>query len=421
MITRSLRKSRLAEGYATGKFSGSTWYGTKSTKESAKKKFPDQSPFNDGYANDSTWGLCYNNLRAQVWQPDLANSRICVFFQLEWVLVLIEDFNCNPKNIVFFSDHPTKTKLASGYGAIVINSDGPDDKVAEGKLLQMEKFKYVLKNAPWDSGIKTNLKLPYESYGTGYCSFSYLGHEILEQDGICVDVMPTNFMCMVSASSWRKWILSNFEILNISIWDNTDGKVFEGVTMSDVVTMVSRKKANPNNTSVEWVSYSGDPFTVDLTAYDFWPIYKNAMSVAIFNNVMQHKTGNLPAFNGGSDLKQVIPTLPNFISGNLSKLGARQNPDPRANNKFQKAIMPAIKAPMWLGFSSKQEMDFQYDWMGTTHYAYALSMVQSTPLNQPYLFSLLGEHNFQDTDFNKTFSVTPRQDEEIVRWHKSIK
>ena len=70
---------------------------------------------------------------------------------------------------------------------------------------------------------------------------------------------------MPDYQGWRSWMLENFEILNISIWDNSQGDVFDGITMSDVVTIVSRRVTKPNNTAVEFVSYKGQPFTINLT------------------------------------------------------------------------------------------------------------------------------------------------------------
>jgi hypothetical protein len=393
MIVRSPLKVAISQLYAREAFAPSSWY-VKSL----------QSPFTDGVSSEASWQIAYNALRNQFWE---ISGDGLVLFQIEWVAVLLEDLERDPKSITFFSDNEKKSQLARGLGVKVIT---------DLEELRTMKFDYLLKNAPYDKGIKHNVNLPFPNTVGPHSAFSFVGHEILNDGGICFDVLPCNFMCLPAAQGWRKWMLNNFEILNITLWDNSQRQVFD-IAMSDIVTMVTRKSNNPKNNMVEWIAYNSAPFTVDLTRYDIWPMYKSPLSIPILSAVMSDRTKLLECDGGDHD--KINPPPENFISGNLARLGQRQNPCPQKS--FQKDIIKNIAQPIWLGYSTAQEKDYQFNWMATKHYAYVFSMIQSTPKNQPSLFALMGEHNFQDTDFNKHFNVTPTHDQEIEKWHNSIK
>jgi hypothetical protein len=394
MITRTPLKKAISIAYAQDRFP-STWYKS-------------QSPFKDGAHPTSSWNLPYNAIRAQFWQ---LNGHGLVMFQLEWAVLLVEDFNIDPSTLVFLSDSSLKTKFARQLGIRVIESQGPEDMVSLQELTNMKPFDYVLKNAPWDKGLGQGIDLPFNRT-TAYATFNYFGHSLLADQGICLDILPSNWMCMPDYQGWRNWMLENFEILNISIWDNSQGEVFDGITMSDVITMVSRRTLSPTNTSVEYVSYGGVPFTVDLTRYNVWPMYKSPISIKILDEVMRSKVRDL------STGTEAAPPVW-FVSASNTRAGKRQNPTPR--NDFTKGTLKAVACPIWLGYSSQQSLDTHWEWMATTHYAYVLSMLQSSPKRQPIFYSMLGEHDFQNNDFYTHFNVTPTHDREIQQWYNLIK
>lgn len=277
------------------------------------------------------------------------------------------------------------------------------------------KFDFIVGNPPYDKGIKHNLTLPFGNKVGIYSAFCYAVKDWLVDGGVCALVLPCNFMCLPSASSFRKWMLDNYQIVKVELHDNSKQQIFD-IGMSDVLVLTFKNTKNIDNTKVKWQAYNTGEFEVDLTKYDIWPMYKNAESAVIFDNVMQSKVSDILRFDGGSTKKQMTPTSPYFISGNLTRMGARQNPNPRESNKFQKDEIRDVKAPMWVAFDTEQEKNIHYEWMGTAHYAYVLSIIQSSPLNQPVFFSLMGIHNFTDTDFTSKFKVTADQQAEIDRW-----
>lgn len=341
-----------------------------------------------------------------------------------------EPVNNSIKTMVLCTVEKAIDLLHNGYTDIVVATpnDDPIKKVCNVVGLQTMSsdiilnnknnmnFDFIVGNPPYDKGIKHNLSLPFGNKVGIYSAFCYAVKDWLADEGVCTLVLPCNFMCLPSASSFRKWMIDNYQIVKVELHDNSKQQIFD-IGMSDVLVLTFKKTKNINNQKVVWKAYGTTEFEVDITKYNIWPMYKNAESMIIFDNVMQGKVSDITHFDGGSTKKQMTPRTPYFISGNLTRMGARQNPNPRESNKFQKNKMRDVKAPMWVAFDSSKENDIQYEWMGTSHYAYVLSMVQSTPLNQPVFFSLMGVHNFEDTNFNSKFSITAAQQAEIDRWY----
>jgi hypothetical protein len=339
------------------------------------------------------------------------NSSVLVLFTIEWAVYLQEK---GYKDIAVAVD--THDKIIHW----VCNTVGIKylllDEIKEKKL----KFDVVVGNPPYDKGIKLSQKLPFSNRVGVYSAFCFMVKNLLKDTGVCTFVLPCNFMCLPSAESFRSWLMSNYNITQVELVDNSKQQVFK-IGMSDVLVLTLTNTTQPtNNTQVKWIAYGSNPFIIDLTKYDIWPMYRSSISVEIFDSVMMHKTRNIKEFDGGDTDKQKYPRAPYFISGNLTRMGARQNPNPRVTNKFQKNVIRDIKMPIWIAFEVEQENDIHFEWMATQHYAYVLSMIQSTPKNQPIFFSYMGEHNFQDTDFVRTFNITAEHTSEINNWHKNL-
>jgi hypothetical protein len=327
---------------------------------------------------------------------ELENKTVLVLFNIEFVISLVYTYGVSPENITFYSDHDNKTLMAERFGVKYCTS-----------LDNLMKFDVIVSNPPYDRGIKTNFDLPFRNIGP-HSAFTYLSHNNLKEDGSFAVVLPCNFMCLPSASEFRSWFLSNFQIEKINVIDNTGGKVFD-IGLSDIVTIVAAKKDSPDNTSIIW----NDSFNVDITKYDLWPMFKTKESVSIFDKLVASKTSAVP-FAGGKD---DTPT-DHILSTHLTRLGQRQNPSPR--KMFVKDAVKDVTIPVWFGYSSEEQKNFQWEWLGTNHYAYVLSLVQSTPKNQPFLFQYLGEHNFTNTDFIRHFNLTDEEIDAISQWKASF-
>jgi hypothetical protein len=141
-------------------------------------------------------------------------------------------------------------------------------------------------------------------------------------------------------------------------------------------------------------------------------MYKSPISIKILDNVLQSKIADLPTGTEATPPAWVV-------SASNTRAGKRQNSAPR--HDFTKGTLKDVSCPIWLGYSSQVSLDTHWEWMATSHYAYVLSMLQSSPKRQPSFYSMLGEHEFRNNDFYAHFNVTPTHDKEIQQWYNLIK
>ena len=273
------------------------------------------------------------------------------------------------------------------------------------------KFDLIVSNPPWDTGLGQGLDLPFRRT-TAYATFNYHNYNLITDNSQTIEVLPTNWMCQPNYQGWRKWMITHWQIEDITIYSNNNKKLFN-IQLSDVVVLVLRKVKDPNNTQVRF-NNQGQTSIIDLTKYSVWPMYYNQLSVDIFDECMNSKISDIINYNGGNTLKHQTPHTLYFISNHILRSGNRINYKPYTHMKLNE--MYSIKYPMWLGFDTEDEVLKYWEWVHTPHYAYVLSMIQSTPKNQPIYFALMGLHNFKDTDFNRHFNITNDQQEEISKW-----
>lgn len=92
-----------------------------------------------------------------------------------------------------------------------------------------------------------------------YKLFIIRGINILKHKGFFIQIFPLAFICDISASKLRKWILDNFHIVGIEAFperDNEKTRVFDSVKMSVCILKVI--KAKSNNASyirIHWNKY----------------------------------------------------------------------------------------------------------------------------------------------------------------------
>ena len=354
---------------------------------SPSNTYKGQSPFNESksYPSVSSWDLWYGVLGNYAFTYT-NNSHIAVLYNIEAVLVLIEDFGINPKQITLLSDNDNKTALALSWGVNVVynNEDLPE-----------VQFTHLLKNPPWDQGI--------------YTKFWPLAERILVADGYQMDILPTNWMTLSSFEKDRDYVLSNFEVQSIQILDNSRGQVFEAVPGGDVIVMVSRKTKTPNNTLVEWTYFDEPTFTVDLTRHKIWPMYTSALSVKILDMVVSKKIGDL-------QWNKQPPT--NFFVSAPTKVHRRVDPNFMKNpgSRWELNTLKGIADEQKFYFDNAQAAQLHHEWFSTDAFAYILALVKSQGKNQPHPIAYTGEHNFANNDFVHYFGFTAQHLEEIQQW-----
>ena len=333
----------------------------------------------DGYPTVSTWDLWYNVLSNQFTKFNKTDT-FAVLYNIEVALMLIEDFGITPSQITLVSDNDNKSVTARTLGCNVV--DNFED-------LTMN-FTHVLKNPPWEDGI--------------YAKFWEKTYNVLLDDGYQIDILPTNWMSLRDFDKYRKYLLENFQILSMKIYDNRKKEVFQ-IFNQTVIVMVSKKCKNPNNTLVEYTFCDQPTFTVDLTRYDFFPIYFSPLSVSILDKVLGKKTQNAVYDKNATA---------NYISGQTMA----QTMFVTNRNSWKLNNDPAVE-DFWKLTYPGQSADLHFEWYQSDSFEYVLGMIKSQPKNQYYLIETTGVHNFTNNDFNSYFGFTQAHLDEIARWKSS--
>jgi hypothetical protein len=349
--------------------------------------YKSQSPFNESksYPSVSSWDLWYGVLDNYAFTYT-NNSRFAVFYNIDAVLVLIEDFGITASQITLLSDNNNKAALAQSWGVnVVYNYED---------LPEMQ-FTHVLKNPPWDQGI--------------YTKFWPLAERTLVSDGYQIDILPTNWMTLSSFQRDREYVLNNFEVQSIQIYDNSKGQVFEAVPGGDVVVMVSRKTKTPNNTLVEWTYFNEPTFTVDLTRHTIWPMYTSSLSVKILDIVVGKKIDEL-------QWNKQPPT--NFFISAPTKVHRRVDANFMKNpgSRWELNTLKGIADEQKFYFDTAQAAQLHHEWFSTDAFAYVLALVKSQGKNQPHPIAYTGEHDFVNNDFVRHFGFTSQHLQEIQQW-----
>jgi hypothetical protein len=356
-------------------------------------KYKTQSPFNatKSYPSKSTWDLWFVELSNYSFTFTVQDV-ILVTYNIEAVLMLIEDFGIAPASITLLSDNDNKTALAQAWGVTVIT---------DCKEIPEMKFTHVIKNPPWDKGI--------------YTEFWPLAYEALVDDGYQIDILPTNWMTLPGPrmTSARKHLLENFQILSIRIYDNSKRQVFDANTGGgDVVVMVSRKCKNPDNTMVEYTYFNNPTFTVDLTKYDFIPLYKSGLSVSILNKVLSSKLGDLECDYQTADKVVSTHLTPFYVTGN-NLAHSREN----LNTNSWTVSQPSTNTDAWfLYYDSPTSAQLHYEWYKSDLFAYIISVLKSQAKTQVKQLAITGKHNFTNNDFTSYFGFTKQHLDEVAQW-----
>ena len=114
------------------------------------------------------------------------------------------------------------------------------DILTDNSVLQDEQFDIIATNPPWGSMTNSEYKKFYPEIRSGesYSYFLIKSQKLLKQNGICIFILPESILNVKTHKDIRKFILKNFEIIQIK----NLGKIFTGV-LSDVI-LLNLKKSN---------------------------------------------------------------------------------------------------------------------------------------------------------------------------------
>lgn len=365
-------------------------------------KYKIQSPFNatKSYPSKSTWDL---------WFVELSNysftftgqDTMLVYYNVEAVLMSIEDFGIAPAAITLLSDNDNKTALAQAWGVEVIT---------DCKEIPKMKFTHVIKNPPWDDGV--------------YSKFWPLAHDALVPNGYQVDILPTNWMSLPSFSKNRKYLLENFQILSLRVYDNSKRLVFDANPGgAEVVVIVSRKCLNPDNRLVEYTYFDSPTFTIDLTKYDIWPLYQSSIAPKILDLIVGKKVCdlNVVGYRKAEHNFNDRVTKPYFIAcQTLVHQRVKSDLSSTPSTTWKLNQLHNIVDETIIQFDDQIQCALHAEWFASPMWSYILSMVKSQGKNQPGQFIFTGQHNFTDNDFVSYFGFTKQHLDEVTQWKSKV-
>lgn len=188
----------------------------------------------DGLQNVHTpFPLCRDVVRKITETVNLKTARVCVLYNLEFVDILVKEFEVPTKNITFFPDSEQEGMAARiVYGVRIADPVLLDDK-NEPIMPKFEKeFDIVIMNPPYHIPITTIGGGGSSAHGrTLWDKYVELSIKLVKDDG---------YICNIHPPRWRKpddktgQLLSKFKIHYLEIHNSNDGrKVFGKGTRYD--------------------------------------------------------------------------------------------------------------------------------------------------------------------------------------------
>jgi hypothetical protein len=354
----------------------------------------------------------------------IPKDEILVWYNTEFVHVLIENKGHDPKLITLAGDSLFKKAYAKKAGV---------NYVAIDTLLwtntQMEKdnmnFDVELMNPPWDQNlfgdkmdkdviVATGEQIPFSGQYP-YPIIIWRALKKLRGNGTLTAVLPTNWMTLIKFKKFRTYIMDNCQINSIRIYNNDDRAIFDVDAGGDVVVIKLTKQSNKkdvNNTQVKFIY--NETFYVDLTKYDIWPLYFHKIGYDVYQKVMSKKISDITEITKKPFHKNP-DNYKNFISGNiLAHLRTKENkPNLDQSSWMKNGVSPTLSDPFLLQFPTDTSTSFHYDWFKDPLFKLILTQTKSIGKNQPYWVARTGLFEFNNSNFNKFFNLTPAEIEYV--------
>jgi len=208
-------------------------------KERGYKPFLKAGILNRGIQTVHTpFELCYKIISKLSESVDIKEQQICVLFNLEFAIVLIEDFGGSPSQITFIADCPSKGAAARHWYNIKKVLQVSYDKARKnGERIKImpklkKQFNVVIMNPPYQAVGESNAKGGGSgSRNTIWDRFVLMALELLPDGGYLAAVHPVR---------WRKPedkmfnVIASQDILYLQMYSKNDGiKIFGASTPFD--------------------------------------------------------------------------------------------------------------------------------------------------------------------------------------------
>lgn len=336
------------------------------------------------------------------------DGNILVVANIELALVLVSKYKVSPESITFIAlceysynwgISAASKKILNGMNVI----DGNDINFFN-TVLNME-FDVILGNPPYNKGM-----LSHKVKGTnGYPHLVFLDKLLphLIPSGVLRFLMPTGLLTLSSLSKYRQKLINEYNVLDVTILNNQDKSIFD-IEKFENILLLTLTTGVTAETTITRENYNKQSSTVkvDLKKYEYWPLYFNQMSVDIFNKVQDMKTGDIPYL--------ARMATEHFIY--LAVMG--DNNSYNHTKRWHTSDAANFGAPIYMYFDNLQERDLYFEFTQTKLYNYLLSILKSTPKNQPQFMSYIGKQAFVDNDFYKHFNLTKKEIDYIENFKK---
>ena len=181
-------------------------------------------------------------------------------------------------------------------------------------------------------------------------------------------IIPASFMTLKVLKPFRRWVLDNYYIKNITIKNNENNDQFN-IHMNDIVILQIQK--TPTATT-----YNND-FEVVLN-YNWWPLYTNKDDVELLVNTL---INNRPV-----TVNEFTPRdKTNYIS-----FGIKDHTYTRDNWRLN-SVKESIKHHGYILFDSKEDAERNWEYYNTEEFNRCLRMIQSVNKIQPYFIQYIGK------------------------------
>ena len=276
-------------------------------------------------------------------------------------------------------------------------------------------FDVEVGNPPYNKGMLKDVDIG-NSVCRGYPHLYVMEQRLknLKPGGTSMLIMPAGLMTLHSLAAYRKFILSNYNVKSIKIYNNTNKKYFDIDKFDNIIAITITKDQYSGQTTIirEGLDYTIGTSVVDLRKYSFWPMYFNQTSVDIFDKIKSKNNADGIKYLDQDSTSHYVSftTMGDGNSYNHSKLWLLNQVSATAKNVCKAFFKDNNSAKLYYDFTQQQDL-----------FNYVYSMCKGTPKNQPQFVAHIGNFDFVDSNYDDFFKFSDIEKEEYKKFKKPIK
>jgi hypothetical protein len=333
------------------------------------------------------------------------NHNFGIFYNFEFVILLIENYSINPKNITLFGDSDEKEKIANKLG---INYNSIDKLFDKNSFIM--KFDVIIGNPPYNKGLlKYESKYLERTGGYPHLGFVNLSKSLINPNGIISMLMPASFMTLISCDFWR--IENSNLISEIQLLDNRKNDVFP-IEHTWIANLIISDKEKKTKYIIE-----DKMFDVDLNKYTYqdngkkyttWPMFTSKISKDIFEKI---KIKSKPLLRDSeTTLKKNYHYIGYILQGVNDRPVVNDTPKEKKSNGTTD-----IHSPGYILFETKKDAENYCKFMEGKLYKFLINITKCISKTQPTSIQQIGNFDFsnidtsKDNDIYKFFNLTKEE------------